>query len=147
MAEQNMKSVMVLFRHRLVNTCSYSSRYLWGILRFKTLTPKVHKPITFEAQSIDRQICPMLQCSNSPNLPKPFSSAFTLYVDLPTSTPLALATPFVDACAGKAIGCPLALDVNATNSFSIRSRTSRAKSSTSAGVKFVVSIGFSTKAC
>ncbi len=67
--------------------------------------------------------------------------------DIVASAPLAFITPSPEFCDGIAMGLPLSFDVKLTSSFSIRSRVSRVRSSTSAGVKPFVSIGFSTTKC
>ena len=60
------------------------------------------------------------------------------------SAPLAFTTPFVPLSAGIAIGCPRCLAVKFTISWSINSRVSLVRSSTSEGWRFFVSIGFKT---
>jgi hypothetical protein len=73
------------------------------------------------------------------------SVLFNLY-DIVASVPLAFNTPSADFCAGIATGRPLAFAVRLTISRSINSLVSRARSSTSDGFKFFVSIGFRTMA-
>jgi hypothetical protein len=60
------------------------------------------------------------------------------------SAPLAFTTPSPEFREGIATGRPRAFDVKATISLSISSRVSLAKSSTSEGLRFFVSIGFKT---
>lgn len=64
--------------------------------------------------------------------------------DTVASAPLAFTTLSPDFCAGIAIGCPRAFAVKLTISRSINSLVSRARSSTSDGFRFFVSIGFKT---
>ena len=85
---------------------------------------------------------------SNPLEPSPLSINLGVYpirhVVVVASTPLALTTPSPEFCAGIGTGRPLDFAVNATISLSINSRVSLARSSTSEGFKFLVSMGFKT---
>ena len=98
-----------------------------------------------------RDRLPPGQAPSTPNYPSTlfFASQPDSHLphDIVASAPLAFTTPSPEFCAGIATGVPRCFTVKLTISSNIVSRVSRARSSTSEGCRFFVSIGFKTVNC